>query len=129
MFADFNQPSLFHPESMLDANAAVAEGIVNSPVEDKKLIKRIITAYQRANQADLGKSMWTVFFTKYHQPIHQALIDGDERTVTEILRDPEISDLFYGFDILTKSFHSVFRKKRARNVYAKYCLDGLVRFA
>jgi SAM-dependent methyltransferase len=129
MFADFNQPSLFHPESLLDANAAVAEGIVNSPVEDKKLIKRIITAYQRANQADLGKSMWTVFFTKYHQPIHQALIDGDERTVTEILRNPEISDLFYGFDILTKSFHSVFRKKRARNVYAKDCLDGLVRFA
>jgi SAM-dependent methyltransferase len=129
MFADFNQPSLFHPESLLDANAAVAEGIVNSPVEDKKLIKRIITAYQRANQADLGKSMWTVFFTKYHQPIHQALINGDERTVTEILRNPEISDLFYGFDILTKSFHSVFRKKRARNVYAKDCLDGLVRFA
>ncbi len=40
MFADFNQPSLFHPESMLDANAAVAEGIVNSPVEDKKTYQK-----------------------------------------------------------------------------------------
>ena len=122
-------PGLFHPENLLDANAAVATGIVNSSLEDKELIKRIITAYQRANQADLGKSMWTVFFTEYHQPIHQSLINGDEKTVTEILRKPEISDLFYGFDILTKSFQGVFRKKEAREAYAKECLDGLVRFA
>jgi len=128
IFSYFDEPSLFHPESLLGANAAVATDIANRSVEDNELIKRIITAYQRANQADLGKSMWTLFFTKYHQPIHQALINGDEKTVTEILRNPEISDLFYGFDNLTKSFHGVFRKKEVREVYAKACLDGLVRF-
>jgi SAM-dependent methyltransferase len=124
-----HDPSLFHPENLLDANAAVATSIANRSVEDKELINRIIVAYQRANQPDLGKSMWNVFFAKYHQPIHQALIDGDEKTVTEILRKPEISDLFYGFDILTKSFQGVFRKKEVREAYAKTCLDGLVRFA
>jgi len=89
---------LFHSESLLDASPAAATGIANKSVEDKELINRIIAAYQRVNQADLGKSMWKFFFTTYHQPIHQALIDGNEKTVTKILRNPEISDLFYGFD-------------------------------
>ena len=109
--ATYSDSSLFHSESLLDASPAAATSIANSLVEDKELINRIIVAYQGANQTDLGKSMWTFFFTKYHQPIHQALINGDEKTVTEILRKPEISDLFYGFDILTKSFSSIFRKK------------------
>jgi len=120
---------LFHSESLLDASPAAATGIANKSVEDKELINRIIAAYQRVNQADLGKSMWKFFFTTYHQPIHQALIDGNEKTVTKILRNPEISDLFYGFDLLTKSYQHVFRKKKVQKVYAKACLDGLVRFA
>jgi len=124
-----SKKTLFHPENLLDASPATVTGIENRSIGDKELIKRIITAYQRANQTDLGKSMWTFFFTTYHQPIHQALIDGDEKTVTEILRKPEISDLFYGFDILTKSFSSPFRKKWIRKVHAKACLDSLVRFA
>ena len=125
----YSDTRLFHSESLLDASPAAATGIANGSVEDKELIQRIIAAYQRANQTDLGKSMWKFFFTTYHQPIHQALISGDEKTVTEILRKPEISDLFYGFDILTKSFQGIFRKKKAREAYAKACLDGLVRFA
>ena len=120
---------LFHSESLLDASPAAATGIANKSVEDKELINRIIAAYQRVNQTDLGKSMWKFFFTTYHQPIHQALIDGNEKTVTKILRNPEISDLFYGFDLLTKSYQHVFRNKKVREAYAKACLDGLVRFA
>lgn len=125
----YSDTRLFHSESLLDASPATATGIANGSVEDKELIQRIIAAYQRANQTDLGKSMWKFFFTTYHQPIHQALIDGNEKTVTEILRKPEISDLFYGFDLLTKSFQHVFRNKKVRKAYAKVCLDGLVRFA
>ncbi len=125
----YSDTRLFHSNNLLDASPAAATGIANGSVEDKELIQRIIAAYQRANQTDLGKSMWKFFFTTYHQPIHQALIDGNEKTVTEILRKPEISDLFYGFDLLTKSFQGIFRKKKARKAYAKACLDGLVRFA
>lgn len=125
----YSDTRLFHSNNLLDASPAAATGIANRSVEDKELIQRIIAAYQRANQTDLGKSMWKFFFTTYHQPIHQALIDGNEKTVTEILRNPEISDLFYGFDLLTKSFQHVFRKKKVREAYAKVCLDGLVRFA
>jgi hypothetical protein len=119
----------FHSESLLDASPAAATGIENKSVEDKELINRIIAAYQRVNQANLGKSMWKFFFTTYHQPIHQALIDGNEKTVTKILRNPEISDLFYGFDMLTKSYQHSFRNKKVQKAYAKACLDGLVRFA
>ena len=129
IFTYFDDPSLFHPGSLLDATPAIPASITNGSVEDKELIKRIISAYQRVSQTDIGESMWTSFFTKYHQPIHQALIDGNEKAVTEILRNPEISDLFYGFDMLTKSIHGVFRKKKARKSYATACLDGLVRFA
>lgn len=125
----FSGLGLFHPNILLDADPAVATNLVNMRVNDKELIKRIIAAYQSVNRADLGESMWTVFYTKYHQPIHQVLIDGNEKAVTEILRNPETNDLFYGFDILTKSFHSTFNKKRARKAYARACLDGLVRFA
>ena len=127
--ATYSDSSLFHSESLLDASPAAATSIANSLVEDKELINRIIVAYQGANQTDLGKSMWNLFFTTYHQPVHQALIDGNEKTVTEILRKPEISDLFYGFDMLTKSYQHSFRNKKVQKAYAKACLDGLVRFA
>lgn len=129
IFTYFDDPSLFHPGSLLDATPAIPTSITNGSIEDKELIKRIISAYKRVSQTDKGKSMWTSFFTKYHQPIHQALIDGNEKAVTEILRNPEISDLFYGFDMLSKSVHGVFRKKRVRKSHATACLDGLVRFA
>lgn len=125
----YTAPPIYHPDSLLDAEPAVVTNLANKQVYDKELIKRIIAAYQRVTQADLGESMWTVFFTKYHQPIHQKLIEGNEKAVTEILRHPETSDLFYGFDILTKTFHGIFNKKSAQKAYAKACLDGLVRFA
>ncbi len=125
----YTAPPIYHPDNLLDAEPAVVTNLANMRVYDKELIKRIIAAYQRATQADLGESMWTVFFTKYHQPIHRELIEGNEKAVTEILRNPETSDLFYGFDILTKTFHGIFNKKSAQKAYAKACLDGLVRFA
>jgi hypothetical protein len=120
---------LFHRKDLLVASSATTSRIANSSINDKELINRMISAYQRENQIDLGHSMWKGFFTEYHQPIHEALINKNEKIITDIFRNPGTSDLFYGFDILTKSYQFVFRKKRVRELYAKVCLDGLVRFA
>jgi len=73
--------------------------------------------------------MWKVFFSSYHNAIHLDLMKGDAGTVAKIFRDPAASDLFYGFDILNKSYHGFLKKKRIRDAYARVCLDGLVRFA
>lgn len=121
---------LFHRKNLLAASPAVTTtDTAVGEIPDKELIRRIIVAYQRANKADIGNSMWANFFASYHLSIHQALIAGSEKTVTEILRNPGASDLFYGFDILTKSFQGDFRREKVRRAYAKLCLDGLVRFA
>lgn len=120
---------LFHRQSQLSASPDTTLYSSRGVENDEDLIKRIVSAYQRANNADLGNSMWKVFFASYHQPIHQALINGDEKTITEIFRNPKDSDLFFGFDILTKSYQNAFSKATVRDAYAKLCLDGLVRLA
>lgn len=119
----------YHRLNLLDASPGEAAPVKDDEINDSELIKRIIKAYQRANKADLGDSMWKVFFSAYHQPIHQLLIDGNEDAVAKLFRDPQVSDLFYGFDLLTKSYQGAFRREKVRSAYAKLCLDGLVRFA
>lgn len=118
---------LFHRQSQLSANPDTV--LVSGVEKDGDLIRRIVGAYQSANKADLGNSMWRVFFASYHQQIHQALISGDVKTTTEILRNPKDNNLFYGFDILTNHYHNAFSRTTVREAYAKLCLDGLVRFA
>lgn len=123
------RPLLFHREKLLLAlPAATPENIIKDGA-DRELVGRIITAYQAANKVDLGNSMWNVFFASYHNSIHQTLLNGNMEAVTELFRDPRASDLFYGFDILSKSTHGTFDTERVRNLHAKVCLDGLVRFA
>jgi hypothetical protein len=126
-----NRTHFFHPEELLSASPADTSNNFDKCEDeaDTELVGRIITAYQEANKADLGDSMWKVFFASYHIAIHQSLMNGNVGTVSEIFRNPSASDLFHGFDILTKSFQGSFDSKPARNLYAKVCLDGLVRFA
>ena len=118
---------LFHRQKQLSAIPDTAVCNSSGTEQDRDLIRRIAGAYQRAKKAELGNSMWKVIFASYQQPIHQALINGNEGTTTEIFRNPKTSDLFYGFDILTRSSQDAFSKKTVREAYAKLCLDGLVR--
>jgi hypothetical protein len=121
---------LFHRQNQLSASPDSSLRNPSGLEKDIYLIRRIIGAYQRANMTDLGDSMWSLFFASYHQTIHETLISGDEEKTADIFRNPGTSDLFYGFDILAKSYHQeVFKAKSVRNAYAKLCLDGLVRFA
>ncbi len=118
---------MFHRENLLMALAAA----VVEPHEaiDSELIRRFTVAYQSANKSDLGESMWKHFFNSHHEPIHDALMAGDEKRIAEIYRYPGTNDLFHGFDMLRKSCPKEFEQTDVREAYAKLCLDGLVRFA
>jgi hypothetical protein len=98
-------------------------------VNDLDLLKRIISAYKSTNNPELGESMWKAFFASHHSSFHQELIGDELDMVAKVFRDPKTTDLFYGFDILTKSYEKNFKSDKVRNTYAKVCLDGLVRFA
>jgi hypothetical protein len=120
---------LFHRQSQLSANPDTTLYNSHGIKTDKDLIRRIVCAYQKANKADLGNSMWKAFFTAYQQPIHQTLINGDVEATAALFRNPTASDLFYGIDMLTKSYQNYFSRTTVREAYAKLCLDGLVRLA
>lgn len=119
----------FHRKKLLSALPGMASGNSCNIGSDAELIGRIISAYQIANKADLGDSMWKVFFSSHHNAIHQELMSGNVEAVARIFRDPGASDLFYGFDILNNSYQGVFNSERVSGAYASLCLDGLVRFA
>ena len=113
---------LFHRKDLLVASSATTSRIENSSINDKELINRMILAYQRENQMDLGHSMWKGFFTEYHQPIHEALINKNEKIITDIFRNPGTSDLFYGFDIQQNLTSLFFVKNVYGNSTQKYVL-------
>jgi SAM-dependent methyltransferase len=95
--------------------------------DDKVLIDRLICAYQLVDKESqaLGDSMWVMFFDEFHKEIHEAIVEGDRRRVEEILRDPASSDLFYGFDNLSRFLLS---GRRLEDRYApSMALDGLIR--
>lgn len=71
---------------------------IGETVDDEKLVKRIISAYQLADKKHLGNSMWQMFFDQKHQEIHRQFHEGNFNTCTKILRKPSETDLFYGID-------------------------------
>lgn len=114
------------------AEKLAADAAVSAPpaeVRDEALIERIVAAYRRALQADLGDSMWKMFFSTYHKAIHHTLLGAPGPAVAGLFRNPGGNNLLYGFDILCKMHHRVFRSANVRAAYARLCLDGLVRFA
>lgn len=118
-----------HREASLSSAVSASVFTDDDHVIDAKLIERIITFYQRATKSDLGDSMWEVIFGSHHQVVHDALMDGDEKRTAEIYRYPGSCELFFGFDFLRRTCQQEFEQADVRKVYAKLCLDGLVRFA
>jgi hypothetical protein len=97
--------------------------------DDGVLIDRIIEAYRRSAStvgADV-ESLWGKFFHEFHSEIHSALIRGPRSRVEEILRNPATSDLFYGFDSLSRV---LLCNPRVVEIEAPaLALDGLLRLA
>ena len=116
----------FHPMETLAPTPACTE---SCQADDALIVSRLIKAYQHGAKSSrpLGNSMWQDFFNKHHLDIHKIVMQGSIDQVTEILRNPIATDLFYGFDCLAKSTFPI----AANNIYlyASICLDRLVCFA
>lgn len=93
----------FHPITDLAAAKQTVRAIplVDSP----QFVRRLIAAYHHGLKdfASGGDSMWQDFFDQKHGDVHKALINKDVETVTAILQQPHLSDVFFGFDAVSKS--------------------------
>src|SRR4030095_13260858 len=73
-------------------------------VEDRAIVERSVRSYQYSvrDQSDLGDSMWKIFFMAKHQKLHDTFMTGTVEESDDILRNPEASELFYGFSMLSQ---------------------------
>jgi SAM-dependent methyltransferase len=99
--------------------------------DDKLIVDRVITAYQLVSKQfkSNGDSIWQTFFLSLHKDIHQILIDNQREKVTSILRNPASSDLFYGFDNISKSLLSLSGRRLEDLYQPTQTLDNLLRLA
>jgi SAM-dependent methyltransferase len=86
------------PPSSLNAKGAFTSG---ESADDSDLISRLIHSYKLRSEAPTGQ--WSEIYLHRHADIKKALEDGDRERITEILRNPVSSDIFYGFDSTAKS--------------------------
>jgi hypothetical protein len=92
--------------------------------KDNGLVRRIIAAYVVAVRdfAGHGQSMWSAIGARSDE-MHRLLVAGDEAAVSNALRNPHTTDLFYGFDNLTRTIDRTALAERSSG------LDNLVRLA
>lgn len=108
-----------------NVNPAIGKG---SSIDDKRIIERLLAAYQRADTNQYGKdSMWRDFFETHHKSSHEVFISGDIEKSREILSNPSSNNLFYGFDELCSLFIHKFHDDPKGYSYA--CQDNLIRLA
>jgi hypothetical protein len=74
-------------------------------VDDHDLVARIVSAYQASNaSADRpSESFWDVGYAEQKRDIHEALLSNAIATVQTMLRDPQTTDLCFGFENLARS--------------------------
>lgn len=87
----------------LEMQRSVAAG----STDDSVLVSRIIAAYQKASAKFLGhgESMWKAL-NGMNMDIHEAAATGNLETLSDLLRNPHKTDLFYGFEYLGKSLQT-----------------------
>src|SRR5579863_4860342 len=75
-------------------------------VDDRNLVQRIAKAYRASVLTEMGPPglFWFNEFVDMKRPIHDALMTDDISQLQEMLRHPDKTDLFYGFDNLNLSF-------------------------
>lgn len=116
----------YHRRSGPLRRAAIARS-VGEAADDDQLIERIVAAYRGFSHESFGDSIWTGFYDTYHRAIHETLMTGTKEQVAALLRDPASSDLFYGFENLSRS---LLRYPRLEDMDDPYqALDSLICFA
>jgi hypothetical protein len=75
-------------------------------VDDGELVTRIVAAYQASTAISPkpSQSLWETIGEK-KDDVHEALARGQIEEAQRLLRDPEKTDLFYGFENLARSIN------------------------
>jgi len=82
-----------------------ADALASDPhKEDAALVPRIVAAYKSSvgRFHGHGNSMWAKLNSMNHD-IHTAAIENNLGLLSDLLRNPHRTDLFYGFDFLARS--------------------------
>ena len=118
----------FRPVEQLAGHRAIAK--TAEEVDDADLVDRIISAYKLADQTAVGstESMWFRFLAEPKKPIHEALMRGDRDYLVAILRQPDLSALFFGFEY---TYHVGLPKTQDLRDFWEYqsCYDTLCSLA
>ena len=75
-------------------------------VDDRELVSRIVAAYQASTaiSSKPSQSMWEGI-GEMKGDVHEALASGQIEWAQRLLRDPRMTDLFYGFENLSRSLN------------------------
>lgn len=125
----YSNQLLHRPVSLLDPAVSVRR--VTDQVsyqDDHGIVTRILAAYRLAasEQEDLGDSMWKTFFSDKHQELHAVFMRGSLEEARDVLRDPEKSELQYGFSMLCAGLYDTKAPDEALHEGARQYLDWLV---
>jgi hypothetical protein len=100
-------------------------GVTDAPPDpaDAELISRIVAAYTKAVQTDIGVNFWVTVFGPANRLIHDALMSGGGQPLAQLLRNPAGNMLFYGFETLYKD---AAKDEPSRKAYASLIFDSLL---
>jgi hypothetical protein len=94
------------------------------PVDDKHLVRRCAAAFEASSRDFVGHgtSFWQQFEPKHHD-IKNAIETEDYQQLGHLLRNPAQTELFWGFDDLTRTFAAIHdttpeaSRSHARSIY------------
>jgi hypothetical protein len=112
----------------------VQESVTGQPVgaaDDRELTERLLKAYRLADgeSIETGASMWSDFFRDLHGDLHRTFMSGSIADVQAVLRNPGATNLFYGFDSLSRDLLLFAKSARWRRANALAIADSLVRLS
>mgnify|MGYP000914039662 CR=1 FL=1 len=90
-------------------------------------VDRLIKSYN-LRRNEMPTDQWEGIFNSFHTEIHTALVNQDVAYISAVLDNPVTSDLFYGFDALSKSLRvGGLRLEEKKNPALTF--DGFLRLA
>lgn len=100
--------------------------IAEPPINDDQLNKRLTKFYSLcvSNFEGNKESQWSGIFMQLQGDIHSTFLNGDEKSIAHILRNPEMYNLFYGFE---NHCRDLIRNKRLEDLLEpEMVMDSLI---
>lgn len=93
--------------------------------ENTNLIARLLHAYSTVQTAGSESSIWLDIYNNHHENIHEIFISQNISQANEILSNPRLNNLFYGFDDICQSMND--GHYASNNTVALTTQDNLIR--